>query len=44
MENARKKLKKKNLDLIALNDVSRKDAGFDVSVQLLSRVQLFETP
>ena len=29
MENARSKLKKKNLDLIVANDVSKKDIGFD---------------
>jgi phosphopantothenoylcysteine decarboxylase / phosphopantothenate---cysteine ligase len=28
-ENARAKLKKKNMDLIAANDVSREDVGFD---------------
>ena len=28
MENAKRKLKEKNLDLIVINDVSRKDAGF----------------
>lgn len=38
--NARKKLEAKNLDLIVANDVSRKDAGFDVdtnAVRLLYR-------
>jgi phosphopantothenoylcysteine decarboxylase/phosphopantothenate--cysteine ligase len=30
IENARRKLREKNLDLIVLNDVSEEDAGFDV--------------
>ena len=38
MDNARKKLKKKNLDLIALNDVSRKDAGFDVDDNCITMI------
>ena len=38
MENARKKLKKKNLDMIALNDVSRKDAGFDVDDNCITMI------
>ncbi|MDY0267786.1 bifunctional phosphopantothenoylcysteine decarboxylase/phosphopantothenate--cysteine ligase CoaBC [Trichloromonas sp.] len=40
VENARKKLTEKNLDLIVANDVSRSDAGFDVdtnAVRLLYR-------
>jgi len=40
LENARKKLTEKNLDLIVANDVSRVDAGFDVdtnAVRLLFR-------
>ncbi len=40
VENARKKLESKNLDLIVANDVSRSDAGFDVdtnAVRLLYR-------
>jgi phosphopantothenoylcysteine decarboxylase/phosphopantothenate--cysteine ligase len=40
LENARKKLTEKNLDLIVANDVSRSDAGFDVdtnAVRLLYR-------
>ena len=40
VENARKKLETKNLDLIVANDVSRSDAGFDVdtnAVRLLYR-------
>lgn len=40
LENARKKLTEKNLDLIVANDVSRNDAGFDVdtnAVRLLFR-------
>lgn len=40
LENARKKLTEKNLDLIVANDVSRDDAGFDVdtnAVRLLYR-------
>ncbi len=31
LDNATEKLKKKNLDLIVANDVSRRDAGFEVS-------------
>ncbi len=38
MENARGKLVKKNLDLIALNDVSRKDAGFDVDDNCITMI------
>ncbi len=38
MENARKKLSKKNLDMIALNDVSRKDAGFDVDDNCITMI------
>ncbi len=40
LENARKKLESKNLDLIVANDVSQSDAGFDVDtnrVRLLYR-------
>lgn len=36
--NARGKLAKKNLDLIALNDVSRADAGFDVDTNALTLI------
>ena len=47
MENARAKLEKKNLDLIALNDVSRKDAGFDVDdncITMITRTGVTELP
>jgi phosphopantothenoylcysteine decarboxylase/phosphopantothenate--cysteine ligase len=37
-ESARKKLHKKKLDLIALNDVSRRDAGFDVDTNALTLI------
>ncbi len=46
-ESARKKLHKKKLDLIALNDVSRRDAGFDVdtnALTLISRNHEVELP
>ena len=46
-ENALIKLKKKNLDLIALNDVSRSDAGFEVDnnqLTLISADQQVELP
>lgn len=46
-ESARKKLYKKKLDLIALNDVSRRDAGFDVdtnALTLISRNHEVELP
>ena len=38
LENARKKLSSKNLDLIALNDVSKPGAGFDVDTNILTLV------
>ncbi len=47
MVNARKKLSKKNLDMIALNDVSRKDAGFDVDdncITMITRDEVTELP
>ena len=37
-ENAKKKLLSKNLDLIALNDVSQSDAGFDVDTNRLTLI------
>jgi len=46
-QNARAKLARKNLDLIALNDVSRKDAGFDVdtnALTMLSKEGALELP
>ncbi|NLX82353.1 MAG: bifunctional phosphopantothenoylcysteine decarboxylase/phosphopantothenate--cysteine ligase CoaBC [Clostridiales bacterium] len=39
---ARKKLQKKKLDLIALNDVSRKDAGFEVDTNALTLITASE--
>lgn len=45
--NARGKLESKHLDLIALNDVSRQDAGFDVdtnALTLISRDSVVELP
>ena len=36
--NARKKLVSKNLDMICLNDVTRKDAGFDVDTNCLTLI------
>lgn len=38
LENARKKLTSKNLDLIALNDVGQPGAGFDVDTNILTLV------
>ncbi len=38
MENARKKLASKHLDLIALNDVSRTDAGFETDDNALTLI------
>ena len=38
LENAQKKLTKKNLDMICANDVSRKDAGFDVDENALTLI------
>lgn len=38
LENARTKLKSKSLDLIAFNDVSRADAGFDVDTNALTLI------
>lgn len=38
LDNARRKLKSKHLDLIALNDVSREDAGFDVDTNALTLI------
>lgn len=38
MENARKKLVKKNADLIVANDVSRSDAGFGVDTNVITLI------
>lgn len=38
LENARKKLQSKHLDMICANDVSRKDAGFDVDTNCLTLI------
>ena len=46
-QNAQKKLASKGLDLIALNDVSRRDAGFDVDTNaliLISKDRELELP
>lgn len=48
IESAIGKLKEKNLDLIVLNDISRKDAGFDVDTNVVTLInrkgQIFEYP
>jgi phosphopantothenoylcysteine decarboxylase/phosphopantothenate--cysteine ligase len=47
IENARKKLRDKDADLIVANDVSRQDAGFDVEtnrVALVSRSAVDQLP
>ena len=47
LDNARRKLDSKHLDLIAINDVSRRDAGFDVdtnALTLISRQGTVELP
>lgn len=47
LENARKKLQSKNLDMICANDVSRSDAGFDVDTNkltLITRDEMCELP
>jgi phosphopantothenoylcysteine decarboxylase/phosphopantothenate--cysteine ligase len=47
LENARKKLATKNLDMICANDVARTDAGFDVDTNkltLLTRDDVRELP
>ena len=36
IENAKKKLKEKNLDLIVLNDITQKGAGFDVDTNIVT--------
>jgi phosphopantothenoylcysteine decarboxylase/phosphopantothenate--cysteine ligase len=36
IDNAKNKLKKKNLDLIVLNDVTQKGAGFDVETNIIT--------
>ena len=36
IDNAKKKLKKKNLDFIVLNDVTQKGAGFDVDTNIIT--------
>ena len=38
LENARKNLQSKHLDMICANDVSRKDAGFDVDTNCLTLI------
>lgn len=38
LENARKKIKKKNLDFIVANDVTKEGAGFDVDTNIVSIV------
>lgn len=38
LDNARRKLAAKNLDMICLNDVSRSDAGFDVDTNALTLI------
>ena len=38
VENARKKLVKKNADLVVLNDVSRSDAGFGVDTNIITLI------
>jgi len=38
LENAQKKLAKKNLDMICANDVSRTDAGFDVDQNAITLI------
>ena len=43
MENARKKLLSKRADLIVANDVSSKDAGFDVDTNRIALVSELET-
>jgi phosphopantothenoylcysteine decarboxylase/phosphopantothenate--cysteine ligase len=35
VDNARRKLESKNLDMLAVNDVSREDAGFDVDTNVV---------
>jgi phosphopantothenoylcysteine decarboxylase/phosphopantothenate--cysteine ligase len=36
LENARKKLKEKNLDIIVLNDIAQKGSGFDVDTNIVT--------
>jgi phosphopantothenoylcysteine decarboxylase / phosphopantothenate---cysteine ligase len=43
LDNARKKLQSKRADLIVANDVSSKDAGFDVDTNRVTLVSEFET-
>lgn len=38
IKSATEKLKEKNLDLIVLNDISRKDAGFDVDTNVVTLI------
>ena len=38
LENARRKLEKKNADLIVANDVSRSDAGFGVDTNVITLI------
>ncbi len=47
VENAQKKIASKNLDFVVLNDVSRKDAGFEVDtnqITILTENQIHEYP
>ncbi len=43
IENARKKLVKKNADLVVLNDVSRSDAGFGVDTNIITLITAADT-
>jgi phosphopantothenoylcysteine decarboxylase/phosphopantothenate--cysteine ligase len=43
LENARKKLVKKNADMAILNDVTRKDAGFDVDTNIVTILKQNQT-
>ena len=38
LQHAREKLRKKNLDLVVANDVSRNDAGFDTATNVISMI------
>ena len=41
-QNAREKLKKKNADLIVANDVGKPGAGFDVSTNIVTLIDIKE--
>ena len=43
VENARKKLVKKNADIVVLNDVSRSDAGFGVDTNIITLITAEDT-